>query len=99
MFWLGHDIKFWIAVGGATMLKLMTSRDHSWLKSTFTVLAAVGCAWLLTDPVVHFMGWDPEVYKAPAAALIALTGEGIVRFFASDRIRRALERYFRLDGK
>lgn len=99
MNFLGEDFKFWIAVALATLLKLMTSRDHSFWKSVFTVTAAVGSAWLFTDPVVHWMRWDPEIYKAPAAALVALTGEGVVRFFAQDSFLEAIQRFFKVDKK
>ena len=99
MNWLEHDLKFWVAVAGATVLKLMTSREHSLWKTSFTVFCAVGSAWLLTDPIVDLMGWDPLVYKAPAAALVALTAEGVVRYSAQDRSIRSIQRYFKVEEK
>lgn len=73
------DYRFWIAVGGATMFKLMTSRFHSPTRAVVTVLAAVFSAWVFTDPLVHFMGW-PDTSRNAVAALLSLMGEGTMRW-------------------
>ncbi|MCV0395496.1 MAG: hypothetical protein K5872_22370 [Rhizobiaceae bacterium] len=75
----GHDIAFWIAVAGATVVKLMTSPFHSLFRAVATVFAAVFSAYVFTDPVVHWLELNSETYTAPMAALLALTGEGIIR--------------------
>lgn len=73
------DYRFWIAVAGAAIFKLLTSPWHSPTRAVITVLAAVFSAWIFTDPVLHFMGW-PMTYREPVAALLALTGEGTMRW-------------------
>ena len=73
------DYRFWVAVAGAAIFKLMTSPWHSPTRAIITVLAAVFSAWIFTDPVLHFMDW-PMAYREPVAALLALTGEGTMRW-------------------
>lgn len=73
------DIRFWIAVAGATLFKLMTSPWHSPTRAIVTVLAAVFSAWVFTDSVLEIMGWSVR-YREPVAALLALTGEGAMRW-------------------
>lgn len=73
------EYKFWLAVLGAAIFKLLTSPWHSPTRAVITVLAAVFSAWIFTDPVLHFMNW-PMTYREPVAALLALTGEGTMRW-------------------
>lgn len=75
----GHDPMFWIAVALATAVKLFTSQYQSFLRAVATVMAAVFSAYFFTDPAINFLSLDPDVYKAAVAALLALTGEGIIR--------------------
>lgn len=75
----GHDISFWISVAGATVIKVLTSPYHSFLRALLTVFAAVFAAYVFTDPVVHWLGLEPKTYTTPMAALLALTGEGLMR--------------------
>lgn len=74
------DYRFWAAVGGATLFKLATSPNHSLTRTAITVGAAIFSAWLFTDPLLHFMGWEPESYRNAAAGLMALIGEGAMRW-------------------
>ena len=76
---LGHEPSFWIAIAGATLFKLVSSQHHSLRRATVTVGAAVFAAWVFTEPFLGLMGWDEDTYKAPAAALIALSGESVMR--------------------
>lgn len=91
MSFLGHEPKFWYAVIGATILKLLTSRLHSPAKVLLTVIAAIFTAWVFTDPVLDWMEWEPSTYKAPTAAILALTGEGLVRFVVTLDVKKAIE--------
>ncbi len=79
MMFLGHELSFWIAVILATIFKLLTSTIVSPLRALITILAAFFAAWAFTDPVIHWLGWDAATYKVPMAALLTLTGEGIMR--------------------
>lgn len=74
------DYRFWVAIAGAALFKLLTSPWHSPTRAILTVCAAVFAAWVFTDPVLHFMSWPPDSYRNPVAALLALTGEGTMRW-------------------
>lgn len=96
MNYLGHEPRFWVAVLGATVLKLATSRhDGSPRQMIFravaTVAFAVFAAWVFTDPIIARMGWDPDTYKAPTAALLALSGEGFMRSLMKLNLERAVQ--------
>ncbi|MDA4845977.1 hypothetical protein [Hoeflea poritis] len=88
---LGHDLKFWIAVVGAIIVKLLLSKTQSVLKALATVVAALFFAWIFTDPMLHFMEWEPETYKAPLAALLALTSEGLLRSLMTINLDKIVE--------
>lgn len=75
----GQGGPFWIAVAGAVLVKLLTSQYQSLLRAIATVFTAVFAAYFFTDPVLDYLGLVPDTYKAPMAALLALTGEGIMR--------------------
>ena len=73
------DLPFWIAVIGAVVVKFLTSQFHSWLRAFSTAFTAIFAAYIFTDPVVDWVGLDPMTYNVPFAALLALTGEGVMR--------------------
>jgi hypothetical protein len=75
-----HDVPFWLAVGGATVVKLLTSPYAGFVRALATVIAAVFSAYFFTQPAMHFLGLDPEAYTTAMAAIMALTGEGAMRF-------------------
>lgn len=74
-----EDNAFWIAVIGATVVKLMSSPYHSFARAILTGFAAIFAAYIFTDSVVDWLKADPKVYQIPVAALLALTGEGLMR--------------------
>lgn len=76
----GEDYRFWLAVIGASLFKLATSPYHSFVRAVVTVLAAVFSAWLFTDPLIHFLALDAASYRNPMAAVLALIGEGAMRW-------------------
>lgn len=73
------DHSFWIAVAGATIVKLASSPFHSIYRAMLTGFAAIFTAYVFTDPVVDWLRADPSIYKIPVAALLTLTGEGLMR--------------------
>lgn len=75
-----NDYRLWLAVLGAAVFKVALSPWYSLKRAAVTLSAACFCAWLLTDPALHFMNLAPEVYGYPAAALMAFTGDGIIRW-------------------
>lgn len=77
------DLKIWISVTVAIIFKLITSESLSLMKAIATVISAVFCAWVFTEPVLMFFQMDKETYELPMAAVLALTGEGIIRWLVS----------------
>ena len=80
---LGQDYKFWVAVGAATLFKIVTSNNMSPYRAVLTVLAAVFSAWVFTDSVLDLFALNPEKHQIPVAALLALTGEGAMRWLTT----------------
>ena len=76
----GHDPAFWLSVAGATLVRIVTSQKRSLVRSAFTVFAAIFAAYVFTDPSLDYLRLSPDTYKAPVAALWALTGEGVMRW-------------------
>lgn len=77
------DFRFWLAVAGAAAVKLLTSPWHSPTRAIVTVLAAVFSAWAFTDPVLRWWDLEPDTYRNAVAAILALTGEGGMRWIIS----------------
>lgn len=92
---LGHDVSFWISVLGATVIKLLTSPYSSFTRAVLTVFAAMFSAYVFTEPMIHWLGLDPLTYTTPMAALVALTGEGLMRTVISfaENPMKAVELY------
>ncbi len=74
------DLSWWFAVIGAALLRVFTSEKQSFLRSIIVVCAAVFVAYHFTAPVLDWLQLPPEIYNNPVAALLALTGEGIMRW-------------------
>lgn len=74
------DWRFWAAVLGAAFVRVVTSENHSLLRSVLTVAMAVFSAWIFTDVTLDYLNLPPATYRNPVAALLALTGEGLMRF-------------------
>lgn len=79
----GHDTSFWVAAIGAALVKLFTSQYQSFFRSFVTVGAAVFCAVTFTEAALDWFRLAPETYKVPMAALLALTGESLLRLILS----------------
>lgn len=79
----GHDLTFWITIGIAAFVKLFSSPYQGLMKTIFTLATAIFFAWVFTDAVLHILSLNPEVYKYPIAALIALTAEGLAKVVLS----------------
>jgi hypothetical protein len=73
------DLKFWVAVVGAALVRVATSENHSLVRSVVTVATAVFVAWVFTDAALDWFSLPVETYRNPMAALLALTGEGVAR--------------------
>jgi hypothetical protein len=75
-----HDLSFWLAVIGAAGVKLFTSEYTGFLRALTTVVAAIFAAYFFTTPAMTLLGLDEAVYITPMAAIMALTGEGLMRW-------------------
>lgn len=75
----GQNIAFWITVLGASVVKLLLSPWHGVVPTLVSFAAAVFFAVVFTDPVLAYLNLNPEAYKIGAAAVVALTGEGIAK--------------------
>lgn len=92
MQFLGHDHRFWMAVIGAAAFKVWTSQSKAksiWAKAT-TGAFAVFCPVVFTDDVLMLLGWG-DGSKLIVAALLTLTGEGIMRWVTGLTPERAIE--------
>lgn len=76
---MDFDWRFWAALFGAAMVRVLTSPFHSVLRAAIQVFVSVFVAWLATDAAVDYLHLNPEVYRVPMGGLIALTADGLVR--------------------
>ncbi len=74
-----YELSVWVAIVGAAAVKLVTSPYQSVVKSIVTAFIAMFCAIVFTAPLVAYINFDPDTWHIPVAALLALTGEGLVR--------------------
>ncbi|WP_422383290.1 hypothetical protein [Roseibium album] len=77
------DPAFWIAVMGATFIKLALSTSLNFIKAAVTVASALIAAIFFTEPLLHYFGWEPDIYREAVAVLLALTGEEIARLLVN----------------
>lgn len=85
------DIKFWGAVLGATIIKVVFSEDHTWKSRLFSVVCAMLLVIALTDPVLDFWDLDAEVYGPAVGGLLALLGDSIVRWVLTVTPEKAID--------
>jgi hypothetical protein len=69
-------IEFWIAVAVAVIVKVRTSERLTFPQGVATIVVAVGAAYVAAD---FFAQWL-NINEAMAAALVALTAEGVMRW-------------------
>ncbi len=74
-----EDWRYWTAIVGAAAMKVLLSQTLTFKQACLTFVMGIGAAWLFTDPLIDWAGLNPDVYKTPTAAILALTGEQIVR--------------------
>ena len=62
MNFLGHEGGFWLAVAGATVVKLVTSENHSLGRIAAMVACALFSAWAFTKPTIAYLELNPDQY-------------------------------------
>ena len=68
-----------VIVGGS-LIKLVTSKRLTMWSGLVTVVTAVFCAVVFTDPIAHVLNVQESSLRYAICALLVFTGEGIVRF-------------------
>lgn len=76
---MSDEVKFWIAVLAALAVKMILSTSMSAWQALAASASGLFVAWVFTDPIIAWAGLDSALYRVPIAALLALTGEQIVR--------------------
>jgi hypothetical protein len=74
-----EEVRLWLAIIGAVAVKLVLSDKLTLARSFATSSAGIFAAWVFTDPLLNALGWEPDRYRIAVAALLALTGENILR--------------------
>lgn len=69
-------IEFWIAVAVAVIVKVRTSERLTLPQAGATIAVAVGAAYVASEFFAQALG----INEAMAAALVALTAEGVMRW-------------------
>jgi hypothetical protein len=75
-----HSLRFWAAVGIATVIRVLSAPYESVKASVILVVTSVGCAAIFSLPVAALLGAsDPNMVGA-VGGLIALTSVGLVKW-------------------
>lgn len=74
-----EDWRYWATIVGAALLKVLMSSTLTFFQAVLSFALGVFTAWVFTEPFIDWVGLNPVVYMTPTAAILALTGEQIVR--------------------
>ncbi|MEH6521238.1 hypothetical protein [Sulfitobacter sp.] len=77
--WATIDGLFWLALGGGVLVKLMFSEKLTTRQVIMTVCSGVFCAVFFSKPILDFLKLDGEHFEYAIVAVLALTGEHLVR--------------------
>ncbi len=77
--WAAIDGLFWLAIGGGVLVKLMFSERLTTRQVIMTVCSGVFCAVFFAKPILDFLKLDGDHFEYAIVAVLALTGEHIVR--------------------
>lgn len=72
-------LEFWAAMVLVVVVKLRASPSITLLGAFMTTTAAVLSALIFTGPVLQWLAADRETYTYAVAAMVALTGEHLMR--------------------
>ena len=74
-----EETRLWLAIIGAVVVKIVLSDKLTLVRSFATASAGIFAAWVFTDPLLAALGWEPDRYRIAVAAMLALTGENLLR--------------------
>lgn len=74
------EATFWFSAIGAAIMRVMISPKLPLIQSIITVFAALFCAMVFTDPVLHWLALERTTYSTAVTALVALTGDHAARW-------------------
>lgn len=74
-----HDFKLWAAIAGGVGVAASLSTAKTWAARLGAIGSGVFFAIVFTEPILHWLELDVEVYEFAVAALLALTGDRIAR--------------------
>lgn len=74
-----HDLKIALTIAGAVLLSAALSKAKTWTAKLTAIGLGVFFAVVFTGPVMHWLALDTEVYEQAVAALLAISGDRIVR--------------------
>lgn len=77
------DLAFWGSVLGATLFRVLSSSATSFRSVAAGVLGGVVAAIVFTDPILAYFNVPADTYRIGAAAILALTGESLMRIVVS----------------
>jgi len=78
--WNTIDGLFWLAIAGGILVKLTFSETKMTKRQVAsTIIAGVFCAVFLSKPLLDLLKLDGEHFEYGIVALLALTGEHVVR--------------------
>ncbi len=72
-------MKFAATIAGASLVAMLLSKAPTWKERIAAVATGVFLAVVFTGPVMHWLALDAEVYEQAVAALLAISGDRIVR--------------------
>lgn len=74
-----HDLKIAGTILGAVLLSAALSTAKTWTARLTAVGLGVFFAVVFTDPVMHWLALDADVYEQAVTGLLALSGDRIAR--------------------
>ena len=77
--WVAGNFWLLFAIAGGIAVSMVTSEEHSARSSIGRVLSGLFFAVVFPDPLLNFLGRDPEIYGNATAGLLAMTGYAIAK--------------------
>lgn len=79
MNWIREEIWLIGAVVGGIAVSILSSEEHSFRQALARVAAGLFCATVFPEPLLQWIGRDPDLYGNAVAGLFAMTGYAVTR--------------------